>query len=281
MPFPPPPLARAISRVFLTPDEIEWVRGIEYHNAGHGFDPFGMHPTYVALGLAALMPMYRHYFRVKSYGEEKIPRTGPAILAANHSGAVPTDGAMLWADVLLNTRRASRPIADHFVTTLPFVGSLFSRGGVVGGARGNVRALLGNGEMLMIFPEGVPGIGKLFADRYKLQTWRRGHAELAIRHGAPVVPVGLVGPEEQMPQVARFESLGRAVGLPYLPVTLTPLPLPVRYHIHYGDPIPLHKDYKPDDADDPGIVEEAAQRVKDAVQNLLNRGLEAREGIFR
>jgi len=84
-----------------------------------------------------------------------------------------------------------------------------------------------------------------------------------------------------MPQVARFESLGRAVGLPYLPVTLTPLPLPVRYHIHYGDPIPLHKDYKPADADDPGIVEEAAQRVKDAVQDLLNRGLETRDGIFR
>ena len=280
MPFPPPPLARAITRSILTPSELEWVEGIVYRNAGHGFDAFGMHPTYVALGLATMMPMYRNYFRVRSYGSENIPREGQAIVAANHSGAVPTDGAMLWTDVLVQSRRVLRPIADHFVTTLPFIGSLFSRGGMVGGARGNVRALLGSGEMLMIFPEGVPGIGKPFKDRYQLQKWRVGHAELAIRHSAPVVPVGIVGPEEQMPQIARVKSVGRAIGLPYLPITLTPLPLPVRYHIHYGKPIPVHQDYAPEEADDPARVLEAAERVRDAVADLLRKGLEMRQGIF-
>ena len=102
---------------------------------------------------------------------------------------------------------------------------LFARCGVVGGSRGNAKALLEAGEMLMIFPEGTPGIGKPFSDRYQLQEWRQGHCELAIRHSAPVVPVGIIGPEEQMPQVGLIKGL-KAFGVPHLPVPATPFPLP-------------------------------------------------------
>ena len=133
----------------------------------------------------------------------------------------------------------------------------------------------------MIFPEGVPGIGKPFSERYQLQDWRVGHAELAIRHSAPVIPVAFIGPEEQMPQMARLERFGKVLGLPYLPIPASPIPLPVRYHIHYGEPIALHQDYRPEQADDPEVVNEAAHRVKTAVQGLIERGLEIREGVFR
>jgi 1-acyl-sn-glycerol-3-phosphate acyltransferase len=176
--------------------------------------------------------------------------------------------------------RAARPVADYFVSTLPVVSTLFARAGVVGGSRGNARALLEAGELLMIFPEGVAGIGKPFSEHYQLQRWTKGHCELAIRHGAPVVPVGIVGAEEQMPQIARI-PVPKGSPLPYLPVPATLVPLPVRYHIHYGPPVPLHEEFRPDQADDPAVVSAAAARVKEAVQQLLDHGLAQREGIFR
>lgn len=281
MPFPPS-VARAISSVLGGPLVRDRAERLHFADAGHGFDQFGMHPDFVALGDTIGKLLYERYFRVISYGSEHIPKEGPAVLAANHSGTLPMDGAMLWVDVLRHTEppRAARPVADYFVSTLPVVSTLFARCGVVGGSRGNARALLESGELLMIFPEGVPGIGKPFSQRYQLQEWRQGHCELAIRHSAPVVPVGIVGAEEQMPQIARIKAPPGSP-LPYIPVPATLVPLPVRYHIHYGEPLRFDKEYRPEDADDPEIVHRAAARVKEAVAGLIARGLSLRKGVFR
>lgn len=281
MPFPPA-IARALSSLVGGAGIRDRAHRLHFADAGHGYDLFGMHPDFVALGDAIASPLYDRYFRVKSYGAEHIPASGPAILAANHSGTLPLDGAMLYLDVYRHTDppRAPRPVADYFVSTLPVVSTLFARCGVVGGSRGNAKTLLDAGELLMIFPEGTPGIGKPFSQRYQLQEWRQGHCELAIRYSAPVVPVGIVGAEEQMPQIARI-PVPKGLALPYLPVPATLVPLPVRYHIHYGAPLRFDQEYTPDDADDPDVVAEAAARVKAEVQKLLERGLELREGIFR
>jgi 1-acyl-sn-glycerol-3-phosphate acyltransferase len=276
----PPRIARGLARMLRGEKAVERAKRLSFRDLGHGYDPFGLHPDFIGLGDALVAPLYEKYFRVRSYNHHHIPTEGPAVLACNHSGTLPMDGAMLWMDVWRNTEppRAPRAVADYFVPSLPVLGTLFARGGVVGGSRGNAKALLENGEILMIFPEGVPGIGKPFSQRYQLQEWRKGHCELAIRHGAPVVPVGLVGAEEQMPQLFRIPIKGP---LPYIPVPATLFPLPVRYHIHYGEPIPVHEDYTPEQADDPDALEEAAQRVKDAVQSLLDEGLQQRKGVFR
>jgi 1-acyl-sn-glycerol-3-phosphate acyltransferase len=149
---------------------------------------------------------------------------------------------------------------------------------MVGGSRGNARILLERGELLLIHPEGVPGIAKHFKDRYKLQDWRVGHVELAIRHRAPVVPVAVVGAEEQMPQIGRIPI--EVFSMPFIPVTASPFPLPVRYRIYYGEPIPFQDRFTPDQADDPGVVREAAAEVKAAVQAMLDKGVAERPGIF-
>ena len=273
----PPLFARALAHAALDEDDKQILREVQMPDAGHGYDAFGLHRDYVALGMAIAMPLYGRYFRCISYGAENIPKTGPGVLAGNHSGTIPTDGMMLWVDVVRHAKRVPRPIADHFVPTLPVLGTFFSRGGMVGGSRGNARALLEAGQLLMIFPEGTPGIGKNFDQRYQLQNWRVGHTELAIRHSAPVVPVAFIGPEEQMPQVGRLDRLGKLVGLPYVPIPATPLPMPVRYHIHYGKPIQFD-DMKPADADDPDKLEEAAGRVREAVDGLIRKGLKKRKG---
>lgn len=273
----PPLLARTFAQGRLDEETLAHIDAIHMPgDAGHGFDAFGLHRDFVKMGMAIAKPLYSRYFRVESFGHENIPARGPGVLAANHSGTVPTDGMMLWTDVVLKASRVPRPIADHFVPALPVIGTFFARGGMVGGSRGNARALLSAGELLMIFPEGTPGIGKHFRDRYKLQKWRVGHAELAMRHGAPIIPVAFIGPEEQMPQVARIDV--PAMGLPYVPIPATPLPLPVKYRIHYGAPIPVDRDYRPSDADDPDAVAEAAERVGLAVQALIDEGLRLRGG---
>lgn len=273
-------LARMMGRA-LDGRDRERIDEIAIADAGGGFDAFGLHRDWVGGGLAVAGLLYEHWFRVSSHGAWNVPKSGPAILAANHSGTLPFDALMLWVDVLRRTDppRIARPVMDDFVPRLPLVGTLFARGGAVGGSRANLHALLDAGELLMVFPEGTPGIGKPFSARYELQRWRVGHAELAIRHRAPVVPVAIVGAEEQMPQIARIPL--RLFGAPYLPVPATPLPLPVHYHIHYGRPLRLHEGRRPEDADDPGVVLEAAEEVAAVVQAMLQRGRAERPGIFR
>lgn len=246
---------------------------------GHGYDDFGAHQAGAAIAHLATDFLYEKWFRVESRGHAHIPATGPVIIAANHSGTLPFDAMMIYADLLRRTEppRLPRAVADSFVAGLPWVGLTFSRAGVVGGARHNVEHLLARGELVMIFPEGVPGISKRFSERYQLREFRAGHAELAIRYGASVVPTALVGAEEQMPQLARLPI--SLFGAPFLPLPATPFPLPVRYHIRYGAPIRF--DEPPERSDDPAVIRRSAAVVRDAVSALIDETLAEREGIFR
>jgi 1-acyl-sn-glycerol-3-phosphate acyltransferase len=255
-------------------------RDAPFHDAGHGFDVFGLHPPSLALAVRLARLAYERYFRVDSSGAERIPAHGPVILVANHAGVLPVDAAILCLDVLQRTEppRIPRAVADHFVPRLPLVSTLFARLGVVSGTRTNVRILLERGELIAIFPEGTTGPGKLFRDRYRLQSWRVGFAELAIRHGAAVVPVAIVGAEESWPVLAKLTGL-RAFGAPYLPIPASPVPLPVHYHLRYGAPLYLGGD--PAAADDPGAVRAAADGVRTALEQLLAEALAARRGVFR
>lgn len=272
----------ARARTALPPAWKRQVDGLRYDDAGHGYDPLGLHPGTVAAGASALRFLYERYFRVRSHGVANIPSDGPAILASNHSGGLPFDGSMIYLDVLRRSDppRVLRPVMDHFVPGLPFVSTFFARIGAIAGSRGNVRYALEQGELLLIFPEGTDGIGKRFAQRYQLQRWRVGHVELAIRYRAPVVPVAVIGAEEQMPQLGRLEGV-HIMGIPYVPLLLSPLPLPVRYHIYYGAPIDFSDRYSSADADDPEKVAVAASEVKRAVARLVAKGLDDREGVFR
>lgn len=249
-------------------------------DAGYGYDVFGANGDWVKYAERAGSFFYDHWFRVESKGIENVPASGAAIIIANHSGTLPIDAMMLWMDVLRNTRppRLLRSVADHFVLNLPFFGTFAARTGAIGGTRANVQRLLQDGELIQIFPEGVPGVAKHFRHRYELAAWRVGHAEFAIRHRVSVVPAAIVGAEEQMPQIGRLPV--HAFGIPHLPIPLVPLPLPVRYHIHYGRPLSLHEDLPREAADEPEVLERAAARTKAAVQTLLESARRERKGLF-
>jgi 1-acyl-sn-glycerol-3-phosphate acyltransferase len=252
-----------------------------FHDAGHGYDVFGLHPPTLAIAVSAGAALYEWYFRVDSQGIEHVPATGAAILVANHGGVLPIDAAMMCLDVLRRTEppRIPRAVADHFVPRLPFVSTLFARLGVVSGTRANVRALIEQGELIAIWPEGVAGPAKPFRDRYQIKHWRVGFAELAIRYHVPVVPVAIVGAEESWPLAMKLRGL-HPFGSPYLPVAATPVPLPTHYRIRYGEPLHLDHGHHTN-ADDPDMVANAATRVQVALERLLEDALRARRGVFR
>jgi 1-acyl-sn-glycerol-3-phosphate acyltransferase len=257
------------------------VRTAPFHDEGRGFDVFGLDPRALAKAVSAAAPIYERYFRVDSVGAEHIPAEGPAILVANHAGFLPIDAALLCLDVLRRAEppRIPRAVADHFVPRLPLVSTLFARMGAVSGTRANVRRLLERGELIAIFPEGVTGPGKAFRDRYKIQSWRVGFAELAIRYRAPVVPVAIIGAEEAWPILGKLRL--RLFGAPYLPVPASLLPLPAHVHLRFGAPLELHRGRTPRDAADPEIVATAAADARRELEQLIAVGLRAREGVFR
>ena len=242
------------------------------------FDVFGLHPRSFDAAVRAGGWVYDRYFRVDSAGSEHVPAKGAAIVVANHGGVLPVDAAMLCVDLRRRTSRIPRAIADHFVPRIPVASTLFARFGMVNGTRANVQHLLAHDELVVIFPEGVTGPAKRFRERYRLQHWRVGFAELAIRNRVPVIPVAILGAEESWPLAAKFKRV-HAFGAPYWPIPVAPLPLPAHYHLRYG--APLHLGTCAADADDPALVAAAAAETRVALQQLIDDARAERRGIFK
>ena len=137
----------------------------------------------------------------------------------------------------------------------------------------------------MVFPEGVRGMNKSWSQRYKLQRFGTGFARLALQTGTPIVPVALIGSEEQQPGLANLAPLGRLLGMPAFPITPTfpllgplgLLPLPVKYRFHFGEAIRLEGDPSDDDA----AIERHVKTVRSAIESLFEEGLARRKGVFR
>jgi len=251
-----------------------------------GFDPWGLHPESVRRGVLPVLLLYRYWFRVETEGIEQVP-PGGVLLIANHAGQLPFDATMVSTAMLLEADppRLVRGMAEYWVPQLPFVSELAARSGAVAGTPETCREMLEAGEAVLVFPEGVRGMNKLFKDRYRLQRFGTGFMRLALEAQVPIVPVAVVGSEEQQPGLANWRGLGRALGMPAFPVTPTfpwlgplgLLPLPVKYRIYFGEPMHFHGAPTDEDA----VIEEKVGRVREAIEALFARGLEQRSGVFR
>jgi 1-acyl-sn-glycerol-3-phosphate acyltransferase len=246
----------------------------------YGVDPYGLDVDAMLAIAAPALWLYRKYFRVQVFGIENIPSTGRAFLVSNHSGQLPFDGLMIGLACLieLDPPRYVRALVERWVPTLPFVSSLYTRIGQVVGTPENCRRLLSAEEMILVFPEGVRGLNKPFSKRYQLQSFGSGFMRLALEANAPIVPVAVVGAEEQAPALANLETLARLLAVPSLPITPTivPLPLPTRYRIHFG--APLRFTGSPDDED--AVVGQKVDQVKQAIRSLLDEGRKQRAHVF-
>lgn len=252
----------------------------------YGFDGYGLNPEWIRrLALPGVL-LYRMYFRTRTYDIDRMP-TGRVLVIANHAGQLPFDGMMLATALLLEARppRIARSMGEYWIPRIPGFNVLAARGGTLVGTPENCKHMLENEECVVAFPEGVRGMNKLFKDRYVLQRFGLGFMRLALETNTPIVPVGIVGSEEQQPGFANLEGLGRVLGMPAFPITLGfpwlgplgMLPLPVRYHLYFGEPLLF--DGAPSEED--SVIEAKVEEVKGSIAALLARGLHEREGVFR
>jgi 1-acyl-sn-glycerol-3-phosphate acyltransferase len=255
-------------------------------------DEFGFDPDLTEHVLLPLLrPLYRTWFRVEPSGLHHVPATGGALLVANHSGALPLDALMTSVAVHDDhpAHRNLRLLGADLLFRLPVVGPLSRKHGTTLACTADAERLLGAGELVGVWPEGYKGIGKPFADRYKLQRFGRGgFVSAALRTGTPIVPCSIVGAEETYPKIGDIPALARLLDVPYVPVTPTfpllgPLgavPLPSKWLIEFGEPIAT-TDHGPDAADDPMLVFNLADQVRETIQLTLYRLLGRRRRTFR
>lgn len=246
-------------------------------------DPFGLDLEWGKYALSVVAALHRRYFRVEVHGIENVPR-GRVLLIANHSGQVPIDGAMIGGSLFFDAEppRIVRSMVEKWSQTLPFVSQLFPRVGQVVGVPENARRLLEYEEAVLVFPEGSRGISKPFRDRYTLTEFGLGFMRLALETNTPIVPVAVIGAEEQYISFGNVDGLSRLLGMPNFPLVpqfFVPglqLPLPTKYRIHFGEPMRFSGDPDDDDA----IVDEKVAVVKATIQSMLNRGIKERRSIF-
>jgi len=257
---------------------------------GREADEFGMDRTFMDLARPVFQFLYEYYFRVETVGLKNVPARGPAILVANHAGALPYDGAMVHLAVFNGTgkKRGVRFLVDDFAYDLPLLGTLIQRLGGVRASQENASRLLAAGHLIVAFPEGVRGIGKTYDERYQLARFGRGgFIRLAMRTQAPIIPVAIVGSEEVHPIIWKSHHFAEPLGLPFIPFTPTfpwlgPLglvPLPSKWKIVFGRPVSFAGS-KARDAEKESLVQGKADRIKDQIQGMLCRELAKRKNVW-
>lgn len=242
-----------------------------------GFDRFGISRQHLGLFYTLLEPLYRHYFRVEVDGLEHIPSTGRGMLIGNHSGGIPVDAGMIFASIFfeLNPARHVHGMVEKFAQNLPFLSSLFSRIGQLTGLPEHAIQILESERLLLAFPEGVRGTGKLYSERYQLERFGTGFMRIALQTKSPIIPFAFVGGEEAMPVIYHAQPLAKLLGIPYIPIPkhIVPLPKPEYCQIIYGEPLYFEGNGTERDA----IIQEYVNEVKSQITALINLGRQRRE----
>jgi 1-acyl-sn-glycerol-3-phosphate acyltransferase len=206
------------------------------------------------------------------------------LLVANHSGQVPIDAAIVGSALFYdaNPPRVVRSMVEKWTATLPFVSAFFNRVGQVVGVPENARRLLEMGEVLLAFPEGIRGVSKPFEKRYQLEAFGNGFMRLAIETNTPIVPVAVIGAEEQYVSLGNLKWAARLLNIPVFPLIpqmMVPgaqMPLPTKYRLHFGEPMYFTGGVDEDDA----LVAEKVYLVRQTISDMLRRGLEQRRSVF-
>jgi len=264
----------------LGPEFRERTQALTVRQNEYGFDPFGFSRDHLKYAFAVAKFFHDRYFRCESHGLENVP-AGRVLVVANHSGQLPFDAMVIASALILKADppRMARTMVERFIPTLPFASYLFNRWGQITGTPDNCRRLLEDEEAILVFPEGVRGISKPFSRRYQLQDFGLGFMRLALQTGTPIVPVAVIGAEEQAPAV-NVRTLAKLIGAPAFPVSPIPpffpvLPLPTKYRLYFGEALRFEGD--PDDDDE---LISHVRTVKNSIQSMLHYGLKERQHVF-
>jgi len=253
-------------------------------------DPFGYDPIFNEFFTPLFEFLYTKYWRVETHGMENIPSEGPVLIVGNHSGCLPYDAAMLKIAIAKehSERRDARFLVEDFIYHFPFLGSIINRFGGVRACPENAKLALDAKQLLVVFPEGVKGLGKLHSERYRLARFGRGgFVKLCLKTRAPMVPVAFVGPEDIHPMIAKGHFISQIVGTPYFPITWTfpwlgplgTIPLPSKWSIHILPAISF-SNYGPGAEKDRVLVNKMSNHVKEMIQDTLYDKIRKRRGVW-
>jgi 1-acyl-sn-glycerol-3-phosphate acyltransferase len=233
-------------------------------------------------------PVYERWFRVEWEDFDRIPRTGGALLVANHAGAIPSDAPSIMHGIEKELGRPVYGLADDMFKRIPLVNVAWARlGGVQAHPDNAYRLLRRQQQLVTVFPEGTKGPAKTFDQRYQLRRFGRGgFVKIAMRAGVPIVPLAVVGTEEAMPTLVTFPTLARLLRVPYLPVTANMLvgmgivPFPAKIRIRVLDPVVL--DVAPDQPRySRSRVMETAEDIRQRIQEAIDDMLAQRRSVWR
>jgi 1-acyl-sn-glycerol-3-phosphate acyltransferase len=253
-------------------------------------DEWGRSEHMRSLARKLYAPLYKHWFRVEWEGLEKIPKTGGALLVANHAAAIPSDAPVIMHGIEEELGRPVYGLADYFFREAPWVGTMWARvGGVPAHPDNAVRILRDQGQLVLVFPEGTKGPSKTYTDRYRLRRFGRGgFVEIAMRAGVPVIPIAVVGAEESMPILFRAPRLAKLLGVPYFPVTANmmafgPLGLglyfPSKFKLRVLDPVTFNVPADQERYSKSRVMEEA-ETIRMQLQETLYEMLRERRSVW-
>lgn len=269
-----------LSAIPIDPLVAERVERLEIPFNRYGIDPYGIDKRALAQWYSFLGFFYQQYFDVEVFGMENIPPAGRAMLVGNHSGGIALDAAMVLSSCFfeLNPPRLAQGMADRFIAAIPGAGHISKRVGQVTGLPEHAERLLADERLLMVFPEGHRGTAKLAHQADSLVRFGTGFVRLALAARAPIIPVAFIGGGEAFPTIANSKSLGRLIGVPYVPIPryLNPLLRRVRLQILFGPPMHFEGTGKEDDDVIAGLVE----RVRVRVGWLIEQGRAYRDGYL-
>jgi 1-acyl-sn-glycerol-3-phosphate acyltransferase/nucleoside-diphosphate-sugar epimerase len=239
------------------------------------FDPYGQDKQYIAwLHRTVMGFLHNVWWRVELAGIENIPRQGPAVLAGVHRGFMPFDGTMLLYDLVKRVGRYPRFLIHPNLVKEVFLADFITKQGGVLACRQNADWVLGRGDLLGYFPEGVEGAFLYYWEAYRLRGdfGRDEFVKTALRNRAPIIPFVTVGTVEMFPMLAKFdwEWWKRVTGWPCFPIAppfpLLPVPFPTKWHTRILEPLRVHEQHGPEAAGDERVVKQIGDEVRRRMQ---------------
>jgi 1-acyl-sn-glycerol-3-phosphate acyltransferase len=216
-------------------------------------------------------------------GAEHVP-PGRCLIVGCHSGVMPWDAACLVVAVRKHTGRFPRSVADRLWVRIPQLAAFLHACGVVLGEPARVAEVLERDEAVIVFPGGAEDMKRPIWERYRVYAHRGfapgrgGYVKLALRTGSPIVPVAIVGAEETHIMLADVPALARAFGAPFFPIVASPLPLPARIYVRFGEPITLAA--PPEAAGDQVTVDRLNAETRRVLQAHIDDTVAHRRGIY-
>jgi 1-acyl-sn-glycerol-3-phosphate acyltransferase len=186
------------------------------------------------------------------------------------------------------TDRLVRFLIHPSLVKMPFLADFMRKQGGVMACRDNADRLLGRGELLGVYPEGIGGAFSYYREAYTLRTdfGRDEYVKAALRNGVPIVPFVTVGSAEIFPVIAKinWNWWKRFTWWPCFPIAppfpVAPIPLPSKWHTRFLEAIPVHEQYGPEAARDRHVVSQISADIRQRMQAAIDDMLARRRHVF-